>query len=69
MSEIYWLTEAQVERLKPFFAKSRGKPKVKAPRKESVATEGNSCNVKRINTWGRTPDGSPQLHTRSCRRA
>ena len=28
MSELYWLTETQVERLKPFFPKSRGKPRV-----------------------------------------
>ena len=28
MSELFWLTEAQVERLKPYFPKSRGKPRV-----------------------------------------
>ena len=28
MSELFWLTEAQVERLRPFFPKSRGKPRV-----------------------------------------
>ena len=28
MSELYWLTEAQVDRLKPYFPKSRGKPRV-----------------------------------------
>ena len=28
MSELYWLTEAQVERLKPVFPKSRGRPRV-----------------------------------------
>jgi len=28
MSELYWLTEAQVDRLRPFFPKSRGKPRV-----------------------------------------
>ena len=28
MSELYWLTEMQIERLKPFFPKSRGKPRV-----------------------------------------
>ena len=28
MSELYWLTEAQVARLRPFFPKSRGKPRV-----------------------------------------
>jgi len=28
MSELYWQTEAQVERLKPFFPKLRGKPRV-----------------------------------------
>ncbi len=26
MSEPFWLIEAQVERLKPYFPKSRGKP-------------------------------------------
>ncbi|ETD86563.1 transposase IS5 [Rhodobacter capsulatus B6] len=28
MSDLYWLTEAQMERLKPFFPKSHGKPRV-----------------------------------------
>ena len=28
MGEFYWLTEAQVARLMPFFPKSRGKPRV-----------------------------------------
>ena len=28
MSERFWLTEAQMERLKPFFPRSRGKPRV-----------------------------------------
>ena len=28
MSALFWLTEAQVERLKPYFPKSRGKPRV-----------------------------------------
>ena len=28
MSDLYWLSEAQVERLRPFFPKSRGKPRV-----------------------------------------
>jgi transposase len=28
MSERFWLTEAQMERLRPFFPKSRGKPRV-----------------------------------------
>jgi transposase len=28
MSELFWLTEAQVDRLKPYFPKSRGKPRV-----------------------------------------
>ncbi len=28
MSNLYWLTEAQIERLKPFFPKSHGKPRV-----------------------------------------
>ncbi len=28
MSDLFWLSEAQVERLKPFFPKSRGKPRV-----------------------------------------
>lgn len=26
MSNLYWLSEAQMERLKPFFPKSHGKP-------------------------------------------
>ena len=28
MSELYWLTNAQMERLRPFFPKSRGRPRV-----------------------------------------
>ena len=28
MSELFWLTEAQVERLSPYFPKARGKPRV-----------------------------------------
>jgi len=28
MSNLYWLTDAQMERLRPFFAKSHGKPRV-----------------------------------------
>ena len=28
MSELFWLSDAQMERLKPFFPKSRGKPRV-----------------------------------------
>jgi len=28
MINLYWLTEAQIERLKPFFPKSHGKPRV-----------------------------------------
>ena len=28
MSNLYWLTEAQLERLKPFFPKSHGRPRV-----------------------------------------
>jgi len=28
MSNIYWLTEAQMARLRPYFPKSRGKPRV-----------------------------------------
>ena len=28
MSDLYWLTEEQMERLRPFFPKSRGKPRV-----------------------------------------
>ena len=28
MSDLYWLSEAQVERLRPCFPKSRGKPRV-----------------------------------------
>jgi len=27
MSNLYWLTEAQIGRLKPFFPKSHGKPR------------------------------------------
>jgi transposase len=27
MSDLFWLTETQVERLRPFFPQSRGKPR------------------------------------------
>ena len=28
MSNLFWLTEAQMERLRPFFPKSHGRPRV-----------------------------------------
>ena len=28
MDELFWLTDAQIERLRPFFPKSRGRPRV-----------------------------------------
>ena len=28
MSDLYWLTDEQMERLRPFFPKSHGKPRV-----------------------------------------
>ena len=28
MSDLFWLTEAQVDRLRPYFPRSRGKPRV-----------------------------------------
>lgn len=28
MSDLYWLTDEQIERLRPFFRKSHGKPRV-----------------------------------------
>ncbi len=28
MSDLFWLTDEQVERLRPFFSKSHGKPRV-----------------------------------------
>ena len=31
MSDLFWLSEAQVERLRPFFPKSHGKPRVDDP--------------------------------------
>jgi len=36
MSNLYWLTDAQMERLKPFFPKSHGKPRVDDRRVLSV---------------------------------
>ncbi len=32
MSDLYWLTDEQLERLQPFFPKSHGKPRVDDPR-------------------------------------
>ena len=31
MSEVFWLSEAQIARLRPFFPKARGKPRVDDP--------------------------------------
>ncbi len=28
MSDLFWLTDEQIERLRPFFPKSHGKPRV-----------------------------------------
>ena len=36
MSNLFWLTEAQMERLRPFFPKSHGKPRVDDRRVLSV---------------------------------
>ena len=30
MSDLFWLTEAQMERLRPFFPRSHGRPRVDA---------------------------------------
>lgn len=32
MSDLYWLTDAQIAKLEPFFPKSRGKPRVENKR-------------------------------------
>ena len=32
MSDLYWLTDEQIERLRPFSPKSHGKPRVDDPR-------------------------------------
>lgn len=40
MSELYWLTDAQMDRLRPFFPKSRGKPRVDDRRVLSGTEEG-----------------------------
>ncbi len=31
MSDLFWLTEAQISRLEPYFPKSHGKPRVDEP--------------------------------------
>jgi hypothetical protein len=31
MSDLFWLTDAQMARLEPFFPKSHGKPRVSSP--------------------------------------
>lgn len=31
MSDLFWLTEAQISRLEPYFPKSHGKPRVDDP--------------------------------------
>ena len=35
MSNLFWLTDEQMERLKPFFPKSHGKPRVDDPLPDS----------------------------------
>ncbi len=37
MSDLYWLTDAQMGRLEPFFPKSHGKPRVHCPAGYCVA--------------------------------
>ena len=37
MSNLFWLTDEQMERLKPFFPKSHGKPRVEDRRVALVA--------------------------------
>ena len=40
MSGLYWLTDGQMERLRPFFPKSRGKPRVDDRRVLSIQRNG-----------------------------
>ena len=42
MSNLYWLSDAQMERLKPFLPKSHGKPRVDDRRVLSVNRTVNS---------------------------
>ena len=50
MSNLYWLTDAQMERLKPFFPKSHGKPRVDDRRVLSPAYSSNwaGCGCVRL---------------------
>ena len=41
MSELYWLTDDQMERLRPFFPKSRGRPRVDDRRVLSIFIQRN----------------------------
>lgn len=52
MSELFWLTEAQVERRRPFFPKSRGKPRLDDRRVLSgiICTLEDPC-VALVNAW------------------
>lgn len=51
MSNLFWLTDAQMERLKPFFPKSHGKPRVPRPAGHCVAMsrEGRQTRSQRDN--------------------
>lgn len=46
MSELYWLTDVQMERLRPFFPKSRGNPRADDRRSLSLEFMANRKHLK-----------------------
>lgn len=56
MSNLFWLTDEQMKRLKPFFPKSYGKPRIDDRRVLSGIISINRNGVRRCNA----PRGYPQ---------
>lgn len=60
MSDLFWLTDDQMERLRPFFSKSHGKPRVDGRRVLSCIIfvnrnglrPGNTAHTRRSTTVG-----------------
>jgi len=65
MSELFWLTEAQMERRLPFFPKSRGKPRVDDRRVLSgiIFTFEDPC-VALVNAWSTRECSSAHVRIR-----
>ena len=60
MSDLYWLTEEQMDRLRPFFPKSHGKPRVDDRRVLSGIIFVNRNGLR----WRDAPPPGNTVHTR-----